>query len=324
MPLLPDGQRGGEIGILRRQVHQRRGEQQRQRRQHALRQRRQMRGGQQDGRARGEPRHVPRRGPVRELGVVHQQRAGEGLHRQRRQQQRRQQPAAMRAQQRPGDEPGGEGAGRGDAGLDDEEALRRIRQRRQLEERPQVAGAEQQQFRVELREQPQAEQHQAEIRRGAVDGEPRAQAMQVAAVGQRPAPVHARCRADHGADGIAGQVDVGGHAAGQEVLQRFQHEAEAAAGQRRNQGRCRDAQPPLQCRHQQEAERQVGEDVGGQVEAGVIARPGRAEVIEDGHAVVPPAGERVQAGVGHQQRIGDGEIAGERCGRALHVHGHAG
>jgi hypothetical protein len=63
----------------------------------------------------------------------------------------------------------------------------------------------------------------------------------------------------------------------------------AGAGQRRQQGRGGDAQPRLQRRHQQEAERDVGEDVGRQVEAGVVARPGGGEEVERRRAGVAPA-----------------------------------
>jgi hypothetical protein len=92
----------------------------------------------------------------------------------------------------------------------------------------------------------------------------------------------------------------------------------AGAGQRREQGRGGDAQARLQRRHQQEAERDVGEDVGRQVEAGVVARPGGGEEVERRRAGVAPARERMQAGIGRQQRVGDGEVEGQRRGGGPH------
>ncbi|MCZ7653724.1 MAG: hypothetical protein M5R42_04685 [Rhodocyclaceae bacterium] len=109
--------------------------------------------------------------------------------------------------------------------------------------------------------------------------------MQSPAIDERATPVHACRRADHRADQVAGQVDVRGHAAGQIVLQDLDGKAEAAAGQRGEEGYRRDAQPGLQRRHGRKPERHIGEDVGGQIEARVVAWPGGCQKAKGGAPV---------------------------------------
>ena len=99
-----------------------------------------------------------------------------------------------------------------------------------VEQHTQVAIAEQQRFGVELREQPQPEQHQAEVGSSAGLEQPVAQGLQPGVAQQHARGERRDERARQSAERIADDIDVGGNARWEVGLQRFHGKAEQEGG----------------------------------------------------------------------------------------------
>ena len=117
---------------------------------------------------------------------------------------------------------------------------------RRLEEAAQVAVAEEQRLGVELGEEPERDEHQPGVGGGAGAEEAVPQRMR-AAPGDHGAPDgDARERAEEPAEDVGGDIEVGGDAIGQVVLERLEHEAQAG-GERHGARRrppCRERAAP--------------------------------------------------------------------------------
>ena len=95
-----------------------------------------------------------------------------------------------------------------------------------LEQLAQIAVAEQQGLRVQLGEQPQREQHQPEVVLVACEKPAIAQRVDSAAAEQADAEAQRERRAGEGAQAVGGEIEVGGDAARQVGLQRFQRKTQ--------------------------------------------------------------------------------------------------
>ncbi|MPN15952.1 hypothetical protein SDC9_163288 [bioreactor metagenome] len=116
---------------------------------------------------------------------------------------------------------------------------------------------------------------------------------------------------DQGTGGVGTQVDVAGDARRQVVLQGFQAEAEQG-GQKGGANYQAQLAPVLwQCGRQDEAERDVAQDVEHQILDHEVLWPGCPQIVEQRQATLAPPRKRVQAGVCHQNGIGNGELAGQ-------------
>ena len=135
-------------------------------------------------------------------------------------------------------------------------------------------------------------------------------------------PARAEERAEQRAGDVAAEVEVAGDAGGQEVLRRFQPQAEQGGEQRGHHHLARERQVRRQRGGDQQAERQVAEDVEDEVFEDEVLRPWRPQPVERRQPAVAPAGEWMQAGIGDQQGVGEREGAGERVGGPGGHEGH--
>ena len=112
---------------------------------------------------------------------------------------------------------------------------------------------------------------------------------------------------------IREEIQVRRHPRGQPALERFH--AEAQQGSEQQGGRCRQQGRELPQRQgQQKTQRQIGEDVDGQIEAGPVTRPARLKEGKGRKGGITPAGKGVQAGVNDQCRIGQRQMPGQAPG----------
>ncbi|OPZ03769.1 MAG: hypothetical protein BWZ09_02242 [Alphaproteobacteria bacterium ADurb.BinA305] len=320
----------GQVGVLRDQVHQRGGEQQAGAGDRVLGQARQQQRGQQQRAAdhqaalgaRGEPGE--RRPRLEEDPRRQRLRAdAEGDHRQYRQRAGPARHAAHEQSDR-------EQPACGERGVEGDEALGAEGQRRRdAEQAAQVAAGEDEVGGAELAEQPQPDQHQSGLAAAPADHAARAPALQPPLrPEQRTAPARAGECAEQAAGRVAAEVEIARHPAGQVVLQRLQAEAEQPGEQRGDERLAREAPLRRQRRRQQQPERQVAEDVEEEIFEDEVLRPWRPQPVERRQAAVAPAGQRMQAGISDQQRIGErergSEGGGRPCGHAPHCASWAG
>ena len=164
-----------------------------------------------------------------------------------------------------------------------------------------MAEAERHRGRKEQADRPEDEQRQAA---GAAGDEPAVAhllpAFDAAARVQRSADGDA----ERGAEDVEDEVDVRGDALRQVVLQHLHDEREQRADADRD--RRRRARAPAaadQGDEQQEAERQVAEQVGDEIEGRPPAPPAEPQEVERAGSRNAPAGERIEAGVDDEPDI---------------------
>ena len=183
-----------------------------------------------------------------------------------------------------------------------------------LEHLPQ---AERQGRREQQGQRPQSQQHQRAM---GILHEPPVAKVAPAVDGAQPLQRRRRERPGQRACRIEQQIHVGRHAPGQVDLQELQGQRQQHTGHRGQHPGTPAPAHAQQSERQQEAQRGIAHQVGGDVKAGPVGRRNRRGEEHPGiDALCAPAVERKQAGKDDQRRIDQSEGAG----RAF-VHGRSG